>query len=291
MGANCCIENDCLRQSVSSLPLNKESKNINNKNNNAILNKEKNEEKKSNQSSIAIDGIIYPNNNNDFLVLIIGNKNNNDVKKVLDHIDDHFYGKTIENLGNNTQKYIENDTNYILTVSLFENIKNYSKNNYKWIISFSENIEEIIEIINIFKKKNYMFKKFIDKNEILNKCKNIDIQSNNLLLTNHFRIQINNYFSWNNVEGLSISTISDSIDTNIDTLELYKCPLSKRIMEDPVITIYGHHYERKNIEEEIRNSGKSPRTNQPLQISDLIPDEDMKNEIKKIKTNKLKKYN
>ncbi len=73
--------------------------------------------------------------------MIIGNKNNNDVKKVLEHIENHFFGKTIENLGNNTKKYIENNTNYILTVSLFENIKNYSKNNYKWIISFSEKIE------------------------------------------------------------------------------------------------------------------------------------------------------
>ena len=137
-----------------------------------------------------------------------------------------------------------------------------------------------------------MFKKFVEKYEILNKCKNIGIESNNIYLTNHFRIKINNYFSWNKDEGLSKSTISDSIDnSNLETLELYICPLSKRIMEDPVITIYGHHYERKNIEEEIRNSGISPRTKQPLQISDLITDEDMKNEIKKIKNNKLKKVN
>ncbi len=130
-----------------------------------------------------------------------------------------------------------------------------------------------------------MFKKFVEKDEILNKCKNIGIQSNNIYLTNHFRIKINNYFSWNKDEGLSKSTISDSIDnSNLETLELYICPL--RIMEDPVITIYGHHYERKNIEEEIRNSGISPRTKQPLQISDLITDEDMKNEITKIKNKK-----
>ncbi len=54
-------------------------------------------------------------------------------------------------------------------------------------------------------------------------------------------------------------------------------------MEEPVITPYGHHYERENIEEEIRKTGKSPRSNQPLQKSDLITDEDMKIKIKKIK--------
>ena len=142
MGTKCCIEKDCFTRSINNLQISMELKNNSqNFNNNVNLEKEIYEEKKSNQSSIAIDGIIFPNNINDILILIIGNKNNNDVKKVLEHIENHFFGKTIENLGNNTKKYIENNTNYILTVSLFENIKNYSKNNYKWIISFSEKIE------------------------------------------------------------------------------------------------------------------------------------------------------
>ena len=59
------------------------------------------------------------------MILIIGNKNNNNVKKILEHIDNHFYGKTIKYLGNNNQKYIEDNINYIIIVSLFENIKKY----------------------------------------------------------------------------------------------------------------------------------------------------------------------
>ena len=273
MGVECCKENKCLSATSDSLQFIRE------------LNKnyEKNEEIKSNERSIVLDGMLFSNNNNDTLILIIGNKNNKDVKKVLEHIDNHFYGKKKEKIDNNTYKYIENNINYKITITLFENIKNYLNNKYNWIISFSEDIKEIIETINTFKKTNYMFKKVVDKNEILNKCNIDDIQENNILLTNHFRIKINNFFSWNNNDSISQSNISYSIDySNEETLDDYKCPISKSVMEDPVITRYGHHYERKNIEEEIRKNGKSPKTKRSLKLSDLITDEDMKIKISKI---------
>ena len=278
MGVECCKENKCLRATSDSLQFIRE------------LNKnyEKNEEIKSNERSIVLDGMLFSNNNNDTLILIIGNKNNKDVKKVLEHIDNHFYGKKKENIDNNTYKYIENNINYKITITLFENIKNYLNNKYNWIISFSEDTKEIIETINTFKKTNYMFKKVVDKNEILNKCNIDDIQENNILLTNHFRININNFFSWNNNDSISQSNISYSIDySNEETLDDYKCPISKSVMEDPVITRYGHHYERKNIEEEIRKNGKSPKTKRSLKLSDLIPDEDMKIKISKIINKKI----
>ena len=99
-------------------------------------------------------------------------------------------------------------------------INKYSTNKYDWIISFSDNIEEIIKIINMYKETNYMFKKVVEKNEILNKC-NVDIQQNKILLTNHFRIQINKYLSWKNNDTISESIISNSTyNSNYESLEI-----------------------------------------------------------------------
>ena len=50
-------------------------------------------------------------------------------------------------------------------------------------------------------------------------------------------------------------------------------------MIDPVSTPYGHIFDRKNIEEEIRRRGKCPLTGNDLKIEDLRPDLNLKNII------------
>jgi STIP1 family protein 1 len=42
-------------------------------------------------------------------------------------------------------------------------------------------------------------------------------------------------------------------------------------MKDPVITPYGHCYDRESITEWLRNHQTDPLTNQPLSIEDLKP--------------------
>ena len=42
-------------------------------------------------------------------------------------------------------------------------------------------------------------------------------------------------------------------------------------MEDPVVSKYGHIYDRKSIEEWLRRKGSCPFTYKPLGKDDLIP--------------------
>ncbi|CAE8723234.1 unnamed protein product, partial [Polarella glacialis] len=52
----------------------------------------------------------------------------------------------------------------------------------------------------------------------------------------------------------------------------FRCPISQDVMKDPVITVDGHTYERKSIEEWF-NQGRrtSPLTNLPLDSQELLP--------------------
>jgi serine/threonine protein kinase len=52
-------------------------------------------------------------------------------------------------------------------------------------------------------------------------------------------------------------------------MESYKCPLTRKIFEDPVISDDGYTYERKAIEDYIKQHGISPKTKQPISIDTL----------------------
>ncbi|CAN0410801.1 unnamed protein product, partial [Lampetra fluviatilis] len=54
------------------------------------------------------------------------------------------------------------------------------------------------------------------------------------------------------------------------------CPLTKKLFVDPVITPYGHVYERKAIEEHLERNKTDPRSGKPLDISVLTPQNSMK---------------
>ena len=71
-------------------------------------------------------------------------------------------------------------------------------------------------------------------------------------------------------------------------IESLTCPITHQIMEDPVITKYGHTYERKEIENWIEKSGNDPLTKKPLTKNDIFPNFQLKNLIEEYK--KMKKF-
>ncbi len=63
--------------------------------------------------------------------------------------------------------------------------------------------------------------------------------------------------------------------------EEYICPLTKKIMIDPLVNRFGVSYERAAIIDHITNQGKPfcPKTKQPLTAKDLIPNVKLRLEI------------
>ena len=61
----------------------------------------------------------------------------------------------------------------------------------------------------------------------------------------------------------------------------YYCPLTKRLMKDPVIDTEGNTYEREAIERWLRVQSSSPITNGYLSLDMLKPNRDLKKEIYK----------
>lgn len=165
--------------------------------------------------------------------------------------------------------------------------------------------EENIEIIKIFGKTLYIMKKICSKLDILEGCLDL-IESTDLLLVNHFRKEINRILDMNSDKTVSQSLLSSSSRNTASDIKIMKddltnknnfeenleasiiCPIGQEIMKDPVITPYGHTFERKNIVEVIRKTGKCPMTRNKLEEKDLIPNLSIKNLIESY-TNKNKK--
>lgn len=53
--------------------------------------------------------------------------------------------------------------------------------------------------------------------------------------------------------------------------ESFTCPLTGKLINDPVSTPYGHMYEKAEIEKWVKMSGECPMTRQPLKVEDLMP--------------------
>ena len=79
---------------------------------------------------------------------------------------------------------------------------------------------------------------------------------------------------------LSDTGLSVSIDRDSDSVEeLLCCPITKSLMQDPVVAADGHTYEREAITAWLRSHGKSPVTQQPMSISSLVPNLIVKHQI------------
>ncbi|CAD7700374.1 unnamed protein product [Ostreobium quekettii] len=60
----------------------------------------------------------------------------------------------------------------------------------------------------------------------------------------------------------------------------FSCPLTNKLMEDPVVAADGFTYERSSIEEWLVQNGKSPMTKQPLLHKELVPNLTMRAAIR-----------
>jgi hypothetical protein len=58
------------------------------------------------------------------------------------------------------------------------------------------------------------------------------------------------------------------------------CPITQEIMLDPVIASDGHTYERRAIDEWLRQHNSSPLTSQQLENRNLLPSHTLKRMIR-----------
>ncbi|CDW86368.1 ubox domain containing protein [Stylonychia lemnae] len=61
------------------------------------------------------------------------------------------------------------------------------------------------------------------------------------------------------------------------------CPISNQLIEEPVISKYGHIYEKKSIMEWIKRKSACPITYKSLKNEDLIPIYSLKQDIQEYK--------
>jgi len=81
------------------------------------------------------------------------------------------------------------------------------------------------------------------------------------------------------------SNLNQKNNQIIDIPEDFLCPITRELMEDPVITGDGHSYEKAAIEEWFRNSLNSPLTNKELNPKNIIPNITLKKAINYFKEN------
>jgi hypothetical protein len=122
-----------------------------------------------------------------------------------------------------------------------------------------------------------------NKNDII-----LDINDNSNYNTQNIDNQINNNENQkkeniNDIEKKEIETCNNnneflSIDPDKDDWGI--CPITNEYMENPVITIYGTHYEKNAIIDWLKRHQTDPLTNQPLTEKDLTEDEEYKKNIK-----------
>lgn len=261
----------------------------------------KKKELKKNTSEKNMDMRIF--NKKTIKILLIGDEDDPEVNKLKEHIENHFFTKVVKEKENNVTIYSDSNITLEITLKPFSLI-HYCQDKYDCIFSFSKSFEENIEIIQNFKKTYYVMKRICSKNEILEESFGI-LNSTDLLLTNHFRKEINKILSLNSNITVSESTISESLNNSIDSInelkqnlinkkktnnknnieEFLECPIGCEMMEDPVITPYGYTFERKNIVNAIKKTGKCPMTRNPLALKDLTTNYALKNVIDEYKKN------
>lgn len=65
----------------------------------------------------------------------------------------------------------------------------------------------------------------------------------------------------------------------LDNVYCFMCPVTQDVMEDPVITPYGHSYERNALENWLKNNATDPLTSQALNPAMLIENRNLKEAI------------
>ena len=83
--------------------------------------------------------------------------------------------------------------------------------------------------------------------------------------------------------------LNTDVDDN-DIRDDFLCSISQEIMQDPVIASDGYTYDRKSIEEWLRNNEKSPMTLLKLESKNLIPNRSLKSAIESWKDEMKRKW-
>ena len=78
-------------------------------------------------------------------------------------------------------------------------------------------------------------------------------------------------------------------ETDLENYDSLTCPITQEIFKDPVLTPYGHCFERKNIEDWLEIHNTCPLTNQPLNKSQLVPCYAVKSLIEELRSKKSSK--
>lgn len=80
---------------------------------------------------------------------------------------------------------------------------------------------------------------------------------------------------------VKVETLRNNTKSVLKGIDSFLCPITREVMEDPVIAADGHTYEREAIELWFRNNRnpRSPKTNQILSSTQLFPNYALKNAI------------
>lgn len=169
----------------------------------------------------------------------------------------------INNRGYNYNLFNSNNYMNYNNINIPNNIQDY---NYNEPIRESERnpIEDIRSRRISYFNSHYQNNQNINENEN-NPERNRN--NNNLNNSSHNNIINNNY---NNQEN------EEEDDWGI-------CPITGNYMEHPVITTYGHYYEKSAILDWLRNHDTDPMTNQKLTQEMIFDDIDYENAIKEYK--------
>ena len=226
-------------------------------------------------------------------------KENNMYKKV--QKKEAIKNKTIENV--NSMK-----ASFEAGVFVIKLYNNFIENNTKYIDKIHENFDRLwnefeskwlewnnTEIVIWFKYKTIeMDQKNIKWEKIEQELKSRNVSGQSLTQFNPLTFE---FIGLKNMEMVSylVSQIDglkekykerDNVDNGVNddmkkVPEQYKCPITKKIMKDPVMAFDGHSYERKDIEEYLTRNNKSPVTGEIAQYIVVFPNHKLKAEIEK----------
>ncbi|OMJ75026.1 hypothetical protein SteCoe_25944 [Stentor coeruleus] len=77
---------------------------------------------------------------------------------------------------------------------------------------------------------------------------------------------------------------TEADDGQIDNIESLMCPISQELMTDPVLSPYGHCYQREYIEAWLDKKSSCPFTGQPLKKSQLVPCITLRNLVQELQS-------
>lgn len=85
-------------------------------------------------------------------------------------------------------------------------------------------------------------------------------------------------------KGIKTKKHVEVSDEQIDNMESLFCPISQELMTDPVLSPYGHCYQREYIEAWLDKKPLCPLTGQPLKKSQLVPCITLRNLVEELQS-------